>query len=87
FITPWSENFCASCNRMRLTADGRIRPCLLSDIEVDLRGPLRLYRRGDGAGEAELRRLIQRAVELKPRRHHLGETGGPKGRTMAEIGG
>ncbi|MEA3345258.1 MAG: GTP 3',8-cyclase MoaA, partial [Chloroflexota bacterium] len=44
FITPWSENFCASCNRMRLTADGRIRPCLLSDIEVDLRGPLRLSR-------------------------------------------
>lgn len=81
-ITPWSRHFCPSCNRLRLTADGCLRPCLLSDIEVDLRGPLRR-----GAGEEELRSLIQRAVELKPMRHHLEEMGGPQGRAMVEIGG
>jgi len=82
FITPWSQHFCPSCNRLRLTADGRLRPCLLSEVEVDLRGPLR-----SGAGEAELRRLIQRAVELKPMGHHVEELGGPRGRAMSEIGG
>ena len=82
FITPWSEHFCSSCNRLRLTADGQLRPCLLSEVEVDLRGPLRT-----GAGEVELRRLIERAVELKPMGHHLEELGGPQGRVMSEIGG
>ena len=81
-ITLWSQHFCPSCNRLRLTADGRLRPCLLSEVEVDLRGPLRR-----GVGEAELERLIQRAVELKPARHHLEELGGPQGRAMSEIGG
>ncbi len=82
FITPWSEHFCPSCNRLRLTADGRLLSCLLSESEVDLRGPLR-----DGAGDAELRGLIERAAELKPMGHHLEELGGPQGRTMSEIGG
>jgi len=81
-ITPWSQHFCPSCNRLRLTADGRLRPCLLSEVEVDLRGPMR-----DGAREAELQRLIQRAVELKPIGHYLEERGGPQGRAMSEIGG
>jgi cyclic pyranopterin phosphate synthase len=81
-ITPWSRRFCRSCNRLRLTADGCLRPCLLSDIEVDLRGPLR-----GGAREGEVRRLIRRAVELKPMGHHLGEMGGPQRRAMSEIGG
>lgn len=80
-ITPWSRHFCSSCNRLRLTADGRLRPCLLSDIEVDLHGTLR---RG---AEEELRGLIERAVELKPMDHHLEERGGPRGRAMVEIGG
>ena len=82
FITPWSEHFCPSCNRLRLTADGRLRLCLLSEVEVDLLGPLRA-----GAGEVELRRLIEQAVELKPMGHHLAEVGGPVGRAMSEIGG
>jgi len=81
-ITPWSRHFCPSCNRLRLTADGCLRPCLLSDIEVDLRGPLRR-----GAGEEELRGLIERVVELKPMGHHLQEMGGPWERAMVEIGG
>lgn len=82
FITPWSEHFCSSCNRLRLTADGRLRSCLLANLEVDLRGPIR-----NGAGETELQGLIRRAVELKPMSHHLEELGGPQGRTMSEIGG
>jgi len=82
FITPWSDHFCSSCNRLRLTADGRLRPCLLSEVEVDVRGPLRT-----GAQEGELRSLIERAVCLKPAGHHLEELGGPMGRAMAEIGG
>jgi cyclic pyranopterin phosphate synthase len=81
-ITPRSRHFCPSCNRLRLTADGCLRPCLLSDIEVDLRGPLH-----NGAGDEELRALIRRAVEIKPMRHHLQKTGGWRGRTMSEIGG
>jgi len=81
-ITPWSQHFCPSCNRLRLTSDGRLRPCLLSDIEVDLRGPLRR-----GMGAQELRGLIQRAVELKPMCHHLWETGRWRGRAMSDIGG
>ena len=81
-ITPRSRHFCPSCNRLRLTADGCLRPCLLSDIEVDLRGPLR-----SGAGDEELRGLIRSTVELKPMCHHLEEIGGPQRRAMVEIGG
>jgi cyclic pyranopterin phosphate synthase len=81
-ITPWSRHFCPSCNRLRVTTDGYLRPCLLSDIEVDLRDPLRR-----GARKNEMRGVIQRAVELKPMRHHLQQTGGWRGRTMSEIGG
>jgi cyclic pyranopterin phosphate synthase len=81
-ISPWSQHFCPACNRLRLTSDGRLRPCLLSGIEVDVRSWLRR-----GVGEDQLRGLIQRAVELKPMRHHLEEVGGPKERAMVEIGG
>jgi cyclic pyranopterin phosphate synthase len=82
FIAPWSQHFCSTCNRLRLTADGRLRSCLLADLEVDLHGPLR-----NGAGEAELQGLIRQTVELKPQGHHLEELGGPQGRAMSEIGG
>jgi cyclic pyranopterin phosphate synthase len=82
FISPWSQHFCSACNRLRLTADGKLRSCLLSDGEIDLRLPLR-----QKAGDVELQRLIQRAVEWKPMGHHLAELGGPLGRAMSEIGG
>ena len=55
FINPVSEPFCADCNRIRLTADGRLRTCLFSLHETDLRGPLRA-----GADDAELEGLIRR---------------------------
>lgn len=62
-ITPMSHNFCDRCNRMRLTADGKLRPCLFGDLHTDLRTPLR-------AGEA-LRPHIERTLRIKPERHLL----------------
>jgi len=82
FISPVSQHFCANCNRLRLTADGRLRPCLLSDEEFDLRGPLR-----SGIDDAELKELLTRAVARKPARHHLKEGERAVNREMAQIGG
>ncbi len=82
FITPISEHFCTRCNRLRLTADGRLRPCLLSEREIDLRTPLR-----QGADAAQIKALILHAIESKPPQHHLGEKRSPGGRVMSEIGG
>lgn len=82
FISPVSEHFCFSCNRLRLTVDGKLRPCLFSDVEVDLRTPLR-----SGATENDIRDLIQQAVDIKPRCHHLAEGISPNGRTMSQVGG
>jgi len=82
FITPVSEHFCFHCNRLRLTADGQLRPCLLSDQEIDLRTPLR-----EGAGPAEIKALILEAIESKPLQHHLDQHQSPKRRVMSQIGG
>jgi len=82
FITPISEHFCFQCNRMRLTADGRLRPCLLSDYEVDLKQPLR-----GGISSAGLKELIKQAVAGKPERHQLAEGSVPKDRPFSQVGG
>ncbi len=82
FITPVSEHFCFHCNRLRLTADGKLRPCLLSEQEVDLKEPLR----NDITGE-ELKRLIKQAVADKPRQHRLAEGFVPKDRPFSQVGG
>jgi cyclic pyranopterin phosphate synthase len=83
FINPVSEPFCADCNRIRLTADGRLRTCLFSLNETDLRGPLR-----DGADDAELARIIRDAVWRKELKHHVGEPGFIQpDRIMSAIGG
>jgi cyclic pyranopterin phosphate synthase len=83
FVNPVSEPFCADCNRIRLTADGRLRTCLFSVEETDLRGPLRT-----GAGDRELERLIREAVWRKELKHRVGEAGfQPPPRTMSAIGG
>ena len=78
-ITPMSHTYCGSCNRVRLTADGRLRTCLFGDHEVDLRGPLR-------AGEA-LAPHVRRALAEKPREHALLErrTGGLA--ALSQVGG
>jgi len=82
FITPISDHFCYRCNRLRLTADGQLRPCLLSDHEIDLRTPLRR-----GADVAEIKALLLEGIGDKPLQHHLAECRWPEKRVMSEIGG
>lgn len=82
FISPVTNHFCFSCNRLRLTADGRLRPCLLSDSEISLREAIRA-----GATPDEVKEIVARAAWEKPHRHRLDANGSPKGRTMAQIGG
>ena len=82
FITPVSEHFCFHCNRLRLTADGKLRPCLLSEQEIDLRQPLR-----QGISAEELKKLIKRAVDSKPRKHKLAEGLVPRNRPFSQVGG
>jgi cyclic pyranopterin phosphate synthase len=83
FINPVSEPFCGDCDRIRLTADGRLRTCLFSLNETDLRAPLRA-----GADDAELERIVRDAVWRKELKHHVNEPGfvQPE-RTMSAIGG
>ncbi len=83
FINPVSEPFCGDCNRIRLTADGRLRTCLFSLHETDLRAPLR-----EGADDQELQRIIRDAVWRKELKHHVGEPGFIQpARSMSAIGG
>ena len=76
-IRPLSHCFCDRCNRIRVTADGRLKPCLHSDREIPLRGL---------SGEA-LECAIREAAAIKPERHHLAERRSDSSRSMNEIGG
>jgi cyclic pyranopterin phosphate synthase len=69
-ISAISHNFCSSCNRLRLTSDGQLRACLLSDEETDLRGPLRA-----GCSDSELRDIIAGAIARKPGQHKIAANG------------
>ena len=83
FINPVSEPFCADCNRIRLTAEGKLRTCLFSLHETDLRELLR-----SGASDDELEAAIRAAVWRKELKHHVGEKGFRQPpRTMSAIGG
>jgi cyclic pyranopterin phosphate synthase len=82
FISPVTAPFCASCNRVRLTADGTLRLCLLKDGELDLKTPLRL-----GATVDDLVELIRGAIWRKPWGHELSNGVIPMNRIMSEIGG
>jgi cyclic pyranopterin phosphate synthase len=83
FINPVSEPFCADCNRIRLTAEGKLRTCLFSLHETDLREPLR-----DGSSDTQLEEVIRDAVWRKELKHHVGEPGFRQpARTMSAIGG
>jgi GTP 3',8-cyclase len=83
FINPVSEPFCGDCNRVRLTADGRLRTCLFSLNETDLRTPMR-----EGADDDELERIVRDAVWRKELKHHVGEPGFIQpARSMSAIGG
>jgi GTP 3',8-cyclase len=83
FVNPVSEPFCAECNRLRLTAEGKLRSCLFSIEETDLRGPLR-----DGADDAALAEIVREAVWRKELKHRVNEPGFRQPpRTMSAIGG
>lgn len=82
-ITPVSQHFCDSCNRMRLTADGKIRSCLLVEGEADLRGRMRA-----GCTDDEIAQILQTAAGLKPEWHGMAPGSYSKAtHAMREIGG
>jgi len=84
FISPVSEPYCGTCNRMRLTADGKFHLCLLNDDELDVRKALRS---GSGRELEEVAAILRRAVEMKPTGHHLLEGRSTRDRSMYQIGG
>jgi cyclic pyranopterin phosphate synthase len=81
-ISPVSQPYCGSCNRMRLTADGKFHLCLLNDDEIDLRRSLR-----EGADDAAIQNLLLRAVAAKPTGHRLARGLSTEDRNMYQIGG
>ncbi|MCL2615777.1 MAG: GTP 3',8-cyclase MoaA [Dehalococcoidia bacterium] len=81
-IGPVTDCFCDTCNRFRLTADGKLRPCLLREDEVDLKSALRAE-----ASDEELEALMLQAVAMKQEKHQLDEHIVPHGRNMRQIGG
>jgi cyclic pyranopterin phosphate synthase len=83
-ISPLSDHFCSHCNRLRLTSDGRLRPCLFSPHEVDIRTPMR-----SGISDTDLDRLFCKAVQMKPTGHSLSENPSrpPFLESMSKIGG
>jgi cyclic pyranopterin phosphate synthase len=82
FISPLSAKFCRRCNRLRLTADGFLKPCLACKNEIDIKVPVRRGLRGD-----ELKRVFFEAMRLKPRAHSMEEGAAESPRCMAEVGG
>ena len=83
FVSPVTEPFCSTCDRIRLTADGKLRTCLFSRREWDLKAPLR-----EGASDAELAELVRWAVRHKELKHRINEPGFVRAsRSMSQIGG
>jgi len=85
FINPVSDHFCSTCNRLRLTSDGKLRACLLTEAEIDLKKALK-----ENCSDAELEKLIWDAVLLKPKKHEVVCTDNSLkkcSRIMSEIGG
>lgn len=83
FISPISNHFCTSCNRIRLTAAGKIRNCLFSDKEIDIRNALR-----SGKSDEELRQLLIKGIKTKPKEHKINQSPSLRfNRSMASIGG
>ncbi len=83
FVSPVSEPFCSTCDRIRLTADGRLRTCLFSRREWDLKTPLR-----DGASDDDVAELLRSAVRHKELKHRIDEPGFVRAsRSMSQIGG
>ena len=81
FISPMSRQFCGSCNKIRLTADGKLKPCLYTDEEIDLRD---ILKRND---DELLKKSIKSAILQKGEKHHLNDGAKPVERGMSQIGG
>jgi len=81
-ISPLSNHFCNYCNRLRLTANGLIRPCLFSNTRIDIKTPMRA-----GASDEEIKRLLIKAIEIKPEGHSLDTRHPISIQSMSEIGG
>ncbi|MGD1074781.1 MAG: GTP 3',8-cyclase MoaA [Thermodesulfovibrionales bacterium] len=83
FISAVTHHFCADCNRLRITADGKLRPCLFSETEIDLKPALRT-----GSSDEETERLLRLAIEVKPEGHNIHERRDLLSlKTMSRIGG
>jgi cyclic pyranopterin phosphate synthase len=83
-ISPLTDHFCNFCNRLRLSADGKLRPCLFSKEEIDLKTPLR-----KNVSDREIERLFHEAILVKPRGHNLQEDPASSDflKSMSKIGG
>lgn len=82
-ISPVSDHFCNFCNRLRLTSDGKIRPCLYSKEEIDIKTPMR-----SGASDEEIEKLFLGAIRIKPEGHRINDgAAGQIINTMSKIGG
>jgi cyclic pyranopterin phosphate synthase len=83
FISPITHHFCNLCNRLRLTSDGKLRPCLFSETEIDLKSALRC-----GADDKEIERLLRLSIEVKPEGHSINhERSLLQLKPMSRIGG
>ena len=82
-ISPLAHDYCERCNRVRLSADGRLKLCLFGDNHIDLRTPLRT-----GGGQSAIESILRASMHVKPERHHLqlGEVSSQM-RAFSEIGG
>jgi cyclic pyranopterin phosphate synthase len=81
FISALTHHFCHDCNRLRLTADGKLRPCLFSETEIDLRSALRR-----STSDEEIERLLRLSIAVKPEGHRIGSRQNLPGGEMAEAG-
>ena len=83
FISALTHHFCGDCNRLRLTADGRLRPCLFSETEIDLKPALRMQ-----SSDKEIGRLLRLAIEVKPEGHKIDQRDDLSSlKNMSRIGG
>ncbi len=83
FISALTHHFCGDCNRLRLTSDGKLRPCLFSETEIDLKPALR-----NSGSDPEIERLLRVAIEVKPEGHNIsGRADLQSMRAMSKIGG
>jgi len=82
FITPISNHFCGNCNRLRITSDGKLKPCLLSNEEIDIKNKLR-----EGASDEVIKTILASSIGMKPEKHTIDKDRLNNTRGMSKIGG